>query len=175
MSLTRATRVLQSLHEKEVQERRKKYAKRKSVQVMFGRRNSLNDYYEQSGHFNFIGIFTTCLDVPDVRLRFVRKVISTFKSIHQQRMREVKIAFDREFVSVESLEQKPAIQMKYALRHVCHFGLDLSSLSKSVFFFVVQDALKPIALCHVFAGDHEEDMDLRRIYRRFEDRLQDKS
>lgn len=175
MSLSRATRVLESLHEKEVQERRKKYAKRKSVQVMFGRRNSLNDYYEQSGHFNFIGIFTTCLDVPDVRLRFVRKVISTFKSIHLQRMREVKIAFDREFVSVESLERKPAIQLKYALRHVCHFGLDLSSLSKSVFFFVVQDAHKPIALCHVFAGDHEEDIGLRRIHRRFEDRLQDKS
>lgn len=173
MSLSRATRALESLHEKEVQERRKKYAKRKSVQVTFGRRNSLIDYNEQSGHFNFIGIFTTCLDVPDVRLRFVRKVISSFKSIHLQRMREVKIAFDREFVSVESLEEKPTIHMKYALKHVCHFGLDLSSLSKSVFFFVVQDALKPIALCHVFTG--EEDIDLRRIHRRFEHRLQDKS
>lgn len=173
MSLSRATRALESLHEKEVQERRKKYAKRKSVQVTFGRRNSLIDYYEQSGHFNFIGIFTTCLDVPDVRLRFVRKVISSFKSIHLQRMREVKISFDREFVSVESLEEKPTIHMKYALKHVCHFGLDLSSLSKSVFFFVVQDALKPIALCHVFTG--EEDIDLRRIHRRFEHRLQDKS
>lgn len=172
MSLSRVTRVLESLHDKEVQERRKKYAKRKSIQVMFSRRNSFNDYYEQSEHFNFIGIFTTCLDVPDVRLRFVRKVISTFKSIHLQCMREVKIVFDQRFVSLESLEQKPAIHMKYALKDVCHFGLDLSSLSKSVFFFVVLDALKPITLCHVFVG--EEDIDLRRIYRRFQDRFQDK-
>lgn len=170
MSLSRVTRILESLHDKEVQERRKKYAKRKSIQVMFSQRNDYL-YHEHSEHFNFIGIFTTHLDVPDVRLRFVRKVISTFKCIHLQCTREVKIAFDQGFVSVESLEQKPAIHMKYALKDVCHFGLDLSSLSKSVFFFVVLDALKPIALCHVFVG--EENIALRRTYRRFQDRLQD--
>ena len=164
--------MLERLHDKEVQERRKKYAKRKSIQVVFSRRNSLNNYYEQSKHFNFIGIFTTSLNVPDVRLRFVRKVISTLKSIHLQCMREVKIAFDQGFVSVESLEEKPVLHMKYALKDVCHFGLDLNSLSKSVFFFVVLDALKPIALCHVFVG--EEDIDLRRIYRCFQDRFQNK-
>ena len=140
---------------------------------MFSRQNSLNDYYEQSEHFNFIGIFTTCLDVPDVRLNFIRKVISTLKSIHLQCMREVKISFDQGFVSVESLERKPAIHMKYVLTDVCHYGLDLSSLSKRVFFFVVLDALKPVALCHVFVG--EKDVDLRRIYRRFQDRFEDKS
>lgn len=173
MSLSRVTRILESLHDKEVQERRKKYAKRKSIQVVFNsRRNSLSDYYAQNKHFNFIGIFTTCLDVPDVRLRFIRKVISRLKSIHLQCRREVQIAFDQGFVSVESLEQKHGIHMKYALKDVCDFGLDLSSLSKSVFFFVVLDALKPIAMCHVFVG--EEDIDLRRMYRCFQDRFQGK-
>lgn len=172
MSLSQVTKILESLHDKEVQERRMKYEKRKSNEAVYSRRNSLNDYHEQSERFNFIGIFTTCLDVPHVRLHFVRKVISTFKSVHLQDMREVEIAFDQGFVSVQSLEQKPAIHMKYALKDVCHYGLDLSSLSKSVFFFVVLDALKPIALCHVFVG--EEDIGLRRIYRCFQDRFQDK-
>lgn len=170
MSLSRVTRVLENQHDKEVQERRKKHAKRKSIPVFFsGRRNSLSEYYEHSKHLNFIGVFTTSLDVPDVRSRFIRKVISTLNSSHQQRVCESKIAFDQGFVRVDSIEQTDCIHMKYALKDVCDFGLELNSLTKSVFFFVVLDALKPIALCHVFVG--EEDMDLRRVYRCFQDRV----
>lgn len=171
MSLSRVTRILESQHDKEVQERRKKYARRKSIPVFISgrRRNSLSDYYEHSKHFNFIGTFTTCFDVPDVRARFISKVISSLNSIHQQPACEVKIAFDQGFVSVESLKQKNCIHMKYALKHVCDFGLALNSMTKSVFFFAVLDALKPIALCHVFAG--EEEIDLRRMHRCFQDRV----
>ena len=171
MSLSRVTRKVESQHDKEVQERRKKYAKRKSIPVFIsGRRNSLSDYYEHSKHFNFIGTFTTCLDLPDVRARFIRKVISSLNSIHQPEPAcEVKIAFDQGFVSVESLKQTNCIYLKYALKHVCDFGLELNSLTKSVFFFAVLDALKPIALCHVFVG--EEEIDLRRMYRCFQDRV----
>lgn len=171
MSLSRVTRVLENLHDKEVQERRKKYAKRKSIPVFFsaGRRNSLSAYYEHSKHLYFIGVFTTSLDVPDVRSRFIRKVISSLNSSHQQRVCEAKIAFDQGFVSVDSIKQKDCIHMKYALKDVCDFGLELNSLTKSVFFFAVLDALKPIALCHVFVG--EEDIDLRRVYRCFQDRV----
>lgn len=174
MSLSWVTRTLESLHDKEVQERRKKYAKRKSIPVLFSRRrNSLSDYYEHSKHLNFIGTFTTSLDAPDVRSRFIRKVISTLSSIDQRQVCEAKISFDQGFVSVDSIEQTDCIScihVKYALKDVCDFGLELSnSLTMSVFFFAVLDTLKPIALCHVFTG--EEETDLRRMYRCFQDRV----
>ena len=172
MSLSRATRTLENERDKEMHERRKKYARRKSFDnqmFQFSRRNSLNGYYEYSKHFNFIGIFSTGLDTPDVRSHFIRKVISGLKSIpHQQPLPQVKIAFDEGFVMIDSFEKKDCIHMKYALKNVCDFGLN-STLTRSVLFFVVLDALRPVALCHVLVAD--EAIDLQRMYRCFYDRL----
>ena len=48
--------------------------------------------------------------------------------------------------------------MKYRLDNVCDFGLELNSQKvNSVFFFVVVDTLRPVALCHVFATDEQID------------------
>ena len=169
MSLSQAIKELHEQHIKEVHERRKKYANRKSIEDYI-KRTSLSVRHEDRNMLNYLGIFTTFLNNPESRAAFVRKVVSSLKSPHhaQQNQSPVSVEVNRRFVRIDSLGEENGIHLRYTVQDVCDMDVR-NGLTGKLFFFVVLDTLKPIAVCHLFAAEKEST--LQKLFRYFKDRI----